>query len=104
MLSRSVGDGVEIGRVFLGAGEEEDGVGQGADGELRTDKKKGQTETCAGVGGVVEAGPVKEARFRVGVSQGGVRDVDGPCSEQSTQSQDHRELERIEGLDDRIWR
>ena len=68
----------------------EDGVGECTDGELGTDKGRqlAETETGGGVGGVEEAGAVE--KVRVGVSRGGVADVDGPCSGQSAQSQ-HQE-------------
>ena len=66
--------------------------------------KDAEAETRSGVGGVEEAGAVE--KVRVGVSRGGVADVDGARSGQSTQSQ-HREKpnyrECIEGLNDRIW-
>ena len=68
----------------------EDTVGKCADGELGTDKGRqlAEAETGGGAGGVEEAGAVEKVWIRM--SRGGVADVDGPCSGQSTQSQ-HRE-------------
>jgi hypothetical protein len=96
--SRFMGDGVEYGDCActdMSGGKEgidgdkvdglvEDGVGEGADGELGTDNggQLPEAETCGGVGGVEEAGAVE--KVRVGVARGGVADVDGASSGQST--------------------
>ena len=62
-------------------------------GELGTDKggQLPEAETRGRVGGVEEAGPVE--KVRVGVSRGGVADVDRSSSGQSTQSQHRRRVE-----------
>ena len=73
----------------------EDGIGECTDSELGTDKGRqlAETETRGGVGGVEEACAVE--KVGVGVSRGGVADVNGPCSGQSAQSQ--------HGGEDCIW-